>query len=204
MREELDKKLCEKYPELFKHRHADPTLTPMAWGFDCGDGWYNLIDALCNTITNREQNVERDRQYNRDYAKMREAALEGDWSLFNDRYLDTQIGGLKNKETNKYVDWVQQQRDHLLGEIPAWLQNVEPVDRTVCEQVKEKFGGLRFYFMSGDEFVQGAVALAERMSYTICEECGEPGKLRSGGWMRTLCDRHAAKYDYTDTEDLDK
>jgi hypothetical protein len=28
------------------------------------------------------------------------------------------------------------------------------------------------------------------LSYTICEECGAPGKLRGGGWMRTLCDKH--------------
>lgn len=204
MRKELDEALCEKYPELFKHRHADPTLTPMAWGFDCGDGWYNLIDVLCLTITNHEQNLESNRQYNLNYAKMREAAIEGDWSLFNDRYLGTQLGGLKDKEANKYVDWIQQHRDQLLGEIPPWLQNVEPVDRTICEQVKEKFGGLRFYHVNGDEFVMGAVALAERMSYTICEECGNAGRRRGGGWVRTLCDEHAAKYDYMDTEDLDK
>ena len=200
MREELDKKLCEKYPEMFKHRHADPTLTPMAWGFDCGDGWYNLIDNLCSIIKSHQDNLESDRQYNVKYIKMREAALEGDWSLFNDRHLS----GLKDKESNKYVDWIQSQKDHLLGKIPEWCSNVEPIDSVVVEQVKEKFGGLRFYQICGDEFVMGAVALAERMSYTICEECGEPGKLRSGGWMRTLCDRHAAKYDYTDTEELDK
>lgn len=201
MREELDKALCEKYPELFKNRHADPTLTPMAWGFDCGDGWYNLIDALCATITNHEQNLESNRQYNLDYAKMREAALEGDWSLFNARYLGTQLGGLKNKEANKYVDWIQQHKDQLLGEIPPWLQNVEPFDRTICEQVKEKFGGLRFYHVNGDEFVMGAIALAEKMSYTICEECGAASKTRGGGWVRTLCDEHAEQYGYYNDEE---
>jgi hypothetical protein len=45
------------------------------------------------------------------------------------------------------------------------------------------------------------IAMAESMSYRICEECGDRGKMRGGGWVRTLCDKHAAKYDYMDTEE---
>ena len=26
--------------------------TAMCWGFDCGDGWYNILDALCASIQN--------------------------------------------------------------------------------------------------------------------------------------------------------
>lgn len=57
-------------------------------------------------------------------------------------------------------------------------------------QVKEKFGGLRFYYDGGDEHIHGMVQIAEAMSVHICEVCGKPGKLRSGGWIRTLCDDH--------------
>jgi len=57
-------------------------------------------------------------------------------------------------------------------------------------QVKEKFGGLRFYMVRQDEFISGAIALAEYMSFSICEECGESGKRRGGGWLLTLCDAH--------------
>ena len=46
MREELDKKLVEKYPLLYRDRYAPMTETAMCWGFCCGDGWYNLIDIL--------------------------------------------------------------------------------------------------------------------------------------------------------------
>ena len=31
----------------------------------------------------------------------------------------------------------------------------------------------------------------ERLSYTICEICGDSGKPREGGWIKTLCDEHA-------------
>ena len=58
-------------------------------------------------------------------------------------------------------------------------------------QVKEKFGGLRFYIGSGDDAVFDRIAKAENDSYDTCEVCGEPGKARKGGWIQTLCDAHA-------------
>ena len=66
----------------------------------------------------------------------------------------------------------------------------DPIPQVVADQVKEKFGGLRFYFHGGDDYVHGLVDLAEGMSYRLCEECGKPGKLREGGWLRTVCDEH--------------
>lgn len=61
-------------------------------------------------------------------------------------------------------------------------------------QVKEKFGGLRYYHaVHTDKDYQAAwdiEADAERKSYTICEICGAPGYARAGGWIRTLCDEH--------------
>lgn len=50
MREELDKQLCEKYPKIFANRHGDMRETLMCWGFEHGDGWYNIIDQLCANI----------------------------------------------------------------------------------------------------------------------------------------------------------
>jgi hypothetical protein len=64
------------------------------------------------------------------------------------------------------------------------------IPQVVVEQIKEKFGGLRFYYQGGDEYVNGMVRLAEAWADATCEVCGEPGKRRSGGWIRTLCDTH--------------
>ena len=58
MNSDLDKQLCDKYPDIFKDRHGDMRETAMCWGFDCGDGWYNIIDNLCATIRNREYNLK--------------------------------------------------------------------------------------------------------------------------------------------------
>jgi hypothetical protein len=67
------------------------------------------------------------------------------------------------------------------------------------EQIKEKFGGLRYYtnipYRENDELTEGTKLIdeAEGKSYKICEECGEPGEPRYGGWVKTLCDKHHAE-----------
>lgn len=50
MKKELDEKLVEKYPKIFKDRYGDMKETAMCWGIDCDDGWYWLIDQLCQSI----------------------------------------------------------------------------------------------------------------------------------------------------------
>lgn len=50
MTQELDKKLVEKYPLIFTDRYKDETVTAMCWGVECNDGWYWLIDGLCDHI----------------------------------------------------------------------------------------------------------------------------------------------------------
>ena len=64
------------------------------------------------------------------------------------------------------------------------------VPQVVAEQVKEKFGGLRFYVQGGDEYTQGVIAMAEMMSGKVCEECGAPGASGGNGWISTLCPTH--------------
>jgi hypothetical protein len=59
------------------------------------------------------------------------------------------------------------------------------------DQIKEKFAGLRFYVSGSDDEIDTLIDRAEYDSYHTCEECGEPGKPREGGWYRTLCDKHA-------------
>ena len=67
------------------------------------------------------------------------------------------------------------------------------VEQVVVEQIKEKFGGLRFYYQGGDDNIRGMVRMAEAWADHSCEECGAPGKSREGGWIKTLCDHHEAE-----------
>lgn len=57
-------------------------------------------------------------------------------------------------------------------------------------QVKEKFGGLRFYYDGGNATINAYVEFAEGMASRTCEVCGSPGKSRNTGWIKTLCDKH--------------
>jgi hypothetical protein len=70
----------------------------------------------------------------------------------------------------------------------------EVVPQVVVEQIKEKFGGLRFYYQGGDEQIHGMVRMAEAWAANCCEECCAPGIRRNGGWIRTLCDQHEAEH----------
>ena len=50
MRKELDMDLVRKHREIFRDRYGDAHQTSMCWGFDCGDGWYHIIDEACGAI----------------------------------------------------------------------------------------------------------------------------------------------------------
>ncbi len=73
----------------------------------------------------------------------------------------------------------------------------------VADQIKEKFGTLRFYYIfehcsiekykgrsdRSSEILEGAIDFVEMLTKSICEECGQPGKMRSDGWIRVRCDK---------------
>ena len=69
-------------------------------------------------------------------------------------------------------------------------------------QIKEKFGGLRYYFMPSNPAFTRTMYLKisdlEKKSYLTCEICGNPGNLRTrrpNGWMKALCLHHAPESD---------
>ena len=127
MKKELDEELCSKYPKIFANRNSPMTETAMCWGFECGEGWYNIIDQLCANI-------------------------------------------------QSHIDWQEKQ-----GKV---------VPQVVAEQVKEKFGTLRFYYRGGDDIIDGMVRMSESMSSVTCEECGAPGRCGGKGWISTRCETH--------------
>lgn len=93
----------------------------------------------------------------------------------------------------QHTEWVNSTRERLSvkNEYNNPIPNECP--QVVVAQIKEKFGGLRFYYDGGDDQIHGMVRMAEAWASTACEECGAVGKQRSGGWIRTLCDTHEAE-----------
>ena len=80
-----------------------------------------------------------------------------------------------------------------LSEELEWLNNTG-TGEVVAVQVKEKFGGLRFYvdivseYVPFRDIVYDLIGVAETKSYRTCEVCGSPDATqRSDGRIRTLC-----------------
>jgi hypothetical protein len=42
-----DDDLCTRYPAIFANRNASVMESAMGFGFECGDGWFELVDMLC-------------------------------------------------------------------------------------------------------------------------------------------------------------
>lgn len=160
MRKDLDEALCAKYPLIFRDRHGDMRTTLMCWGFDVGDGWYNLIEATCALLYQPYADAQRNYTYQRSNE------------------------GTPPYKCSDVITAVDVER--------ARLEMAERADEVpVAVQVKEKFGTLRFSVSGGSEQDDAYITFAEYFSGRVCEECGAPGQLRGGGWLRTLCDVHA-------------
>lgn len=80
----------------------------------------------------------------------------------------------------------------LLREAHELLSAADP-DYTIA-QFKEKFGRLTIYVDADRGAYDQVNAIVDELaarSTGICETCGRPGRLRSGPWIKTLCDDHA-------------
>ena len=165
------KHLEDSYPSLFGQPYG---------GIAVGPGWWPLIEHLCSLIHNHVDHAKKAREGAINFNQMLEDCKHGDYRLFNEQY---------EKFSKTFIE---RRMEEILTEQPRKVP--DEVKTVKIAQVKEKFGTLRFYVDGADEFVHGAIWLAESLSGTICEECGKPGTQRSGGWVRTLCDEHEEAY----------
>jgi hypothetical protein len=81
----------------------------------------------------------------------------------------------------------------LSEKLEAEILKQEDTSLFYADQVKEKFGGLRFYMSADTGAMDAAIREAEAEAWKTCECCGAPGKPRGGGWIKTLCDECARK-----------
>jgi hypothetical protein len=78
--------------------------------------------------------------------------------------------------------------DNVCGSIQNYIDDNKGVEQVEASQVKEKFGGLRFYTSGNDDRIDGMIWLAESLSYKICENCGSQDNVKqTKGWIVSLC-----------------
>lgn len=54
MTADRQQKLFAEFPGLFALRHQPATVSCMAWGIECGDGWFDLLREVCLTVQSAE------------------------------------------------------------------------------------------------------------------------------------------------------
>ena len=162
-------RLEEKYPQAFRNVYC---------GISINEGWYHIIESLVVNIRHhikwRREMRARDLLQNRAYKKGREAVLK---FISGDRVPTM---------------WDENRVDEIMEK--GLIEPAKKIRHIEVHQIKEKFGGLRFYYEGGDNEVHGMVRMAEAWAGYACETCGNLGKQRSGGWIRTLCDTHEEEY----------
>lgn len=74
--------------------------------------------------------------------------------------------------------------DYINTEVPDELK-----EGIFATQVKEKFGGLRFYMSDSFPYINGAIHIAEKLSFKTCEVCGSPSVKTPPvkRYIQTLC-----------------
>jgi hypothetical protein len=130
VRPELEIRLYRTWVEIFRGVVGPTSGSLRAFGCEHRDGWFTLVDVLCEVLTKRAESLGRN-----------------------------------------------------------------PPEAV---QIKEKFGGLRFYVRgTGEPYSDGAIQCAGRLSFRICEISGGPGRLcRKGGRVATLSPSIAAANQY--------
>ena len=110
---------------------------------------------------------------------------------------------MRTKEIQSIINRIRKDHDKYLSIGSGWnnlviqcnkeLQEIDPNYEVL--QVKEKYGGLRFYFASSDGVsseniskMHAIVEKYEKLASVTCEETGKDGILMKsiGGWFKTL------------------
>jgi len=186
MKRELDEYLCKVYPKMMINRDKSIQETCMCWGFECGDGWFQILNQLMSNIQHHIDWRERQRDIDIKFNEMAVQLKAGDSTLFDESMKD-----MLNR------DWVEKRKQELI-DLP--LREIKECPQVTLDQVKEKFGTLRFYYTGGDDYISGLVSMAESMSGVTCETCGKPGTRTRGSWIKTACKEHGG-IDFDDSEE---
>lgn len=160
MKKELELQLVKKYPIIFKDYGGDMRVTCLAWGMECGNGWYNLIDELCENVM----------------------TLIGDKDItITAIQVKEKFGGLRFYYNTKSSETFMSNVSYKISRFMFKLK---------WGQIYWKFIHFRKkIYRTTEEKISDVISNAEYKSYKTCEICGNPGKTRGRGWVSTQCDK---------------
>ena len=148
-------------------------------GVSTPEGWFHIVESLLKHI---KHHIDYKRKRRAEILLMNRAVKRG-----RDAVVARVVKANDRQPTTWELERIESIMERGEEEVPECVPHIE------VHQIKEKFAGLRFYFQGGDDTVWGMVRMAEAWAGDVCEVCGNRGKQRPGGWVRTLCDEHAKK-----------
>lgn len=113
--------------------------------------------------------------------------------------LDTLCGLISSdvKRARTTLEWCRNKNDGIIEAEETLKQALENLP--IIQQVKEKFGGLRFYTDRETKEVGAFIRFAEEIAEITCEQCGAPGEKRNTGWIKVRCDKHQREKELADS-----
>lgn len=180
MKAELQQKLFSKYPKIFADRTKPMTETCMCWGLDVGDGWYDIIDTLCEALTyTYSTSVEIDEEDGKRLGI--EPYKMGDEDNYFFQVEPPQVIATQVKE--KY------------GTLRFYYHK-EYDEKFISLYQTGKYPDLQRIINRYSDYMDGVVHFAEIASGRTCEMTGQPGEIHASGgsrngWLKVLNKEYA-------------
>lgn len=192
----FEEQLIEKYPSLFYRNEKEELYCPCGVWVPCG--WEKIVDNLCSCINNYITCSYRtgDEPISFFYYP---------WNIIHKIILFLIKRGLF-KNNHKLRSWLYSFSTKICIRKRKYSNNIKIFPPEIkIDQIKEKFGGLRFYYSGGDDQVYGMILFAEYLCSKTCEVSGKDGTLHSAnGWYKTISLDLAGKEHYERYKPVDK
>lgn len=178
MKPENTKKLLTRFPILYRQYYLPMTQTCMCWGFECGDGWFDLLWMVSLAIEDELGYSWITRKF----------GLYIKWLITKWNSLPLKLRWRGNWKKDQGLKWY----DKVLVKIGDYLT----IDYHLFSvtQVKEKYGTLRYYTSWETERIGRIITIAEAFSENICEVCGQYGQIYNKGWVVVRCEKCRSNY----------
>jgi len=207
MKKDLNKRFKGRYSFLEKRLSEKEPYH--SFGFQCGAGWGDLLERTFNLIQSRIDNPQYEQET---FFTLKIWYNKTIWNnLFHPVGKFLFLRGIPNicppEEAPKYnLKWDKYYKwQKFFCAHPRYVKPKYGLEFKIL-QCKQKFAGLRLYFSAfqkktkwfgliteskEDKYIAGIVALAESLSYSICEECGSNREVSQNkkGYILTLCSK---------------
>ena len=168
--------LIKKYPLIFKQHSLPMSQTAMCWGISCGQGWFELIDNLCDIL---QFYIDKN-----GYPQIEATQVKEKFGRLCFYYIS--------------IPKVKESIFKLYGFKYILNQYYWGYSRGV---LKLGFIGIKFFdenLFRQQGVQEGVISVFEQLSMQTCEKCGKmDGVKHTKGWVTSLCPECMKAYEST-------